>query len=575
MITLQEYAWISDLVYNSVRSDTNNLKVLDGWTQSAFVKEGTNTKSFSGGIYKKGNEVVVAFTGTTPGIEDWTEGNAPAASAVFPSEQVLDAIDLALKAIKENPGCTISFTGHSLGGGLASLMSVFFDKQATVFDEAPFENTAQTASMVLFYATYMRSKPDFSGYPLEFEKYCDSLGISNWKEIDVTSAKLIVLDAYRVAILGGSRPPLIDSTTLKLYLADANKVDIFSSREKNVINYYLNGEILEAVRKVFPAICGVEYEKNIGNQTASSVNLHLMPLFNAVLRSDEFSDAVTKHSFAAEIFYDESLYGFNYNDVKLDQTNILLKFLQKDREKNGWLKVIASDMNKIVDDVTTKDDNIVKGALSLLSEYWYFNNDVNKTAFSSCQGGFSIDLTKFDASSDKKGLNVFIKNLKEDINSKWKSGLFQMLESKPIWNDGVYDTIQNYIIGNYGQKLIIEKQNIKGANNFIWAYETESASVTTDDGNDIIVGSSKGSNNLDGGIGNDTLVSLSYQNSTLKGGDGDDFLYAFMGNNLLEGGNNNDTIEAGIGNDTLDGGEGNDSLNGFYGNDVLLGGGGR
>ncbi len=44
--------------------------------------------------------------------------------------------------IKARYGTNISFTGHSLGGGIASLMAVFFNKQATVFDEAPFQLTA-------------------------------------------------------------------------------------------------------------------------------------------------------------------------------------------------------------------------------------------------------------------------------------------------------------------------------------------------------------------------------------------------------------------------------------------------
>jgi putative lipase involved disintegration of autophagic bodies len=32
------------------------------------------------------------------------------------------------------PGARITLTGHSLGGGLASLMAVFFDLEAVVFD---------------------------------------------------------------------------------------------------------------------------------------------------------------------------------------------------------------------------------------------------------------------------------------------------------------------------------------------------------------------------------------------------------------------------------------------------------
>ena len=37
-----------------------------------------------------------------------------------------------------SPGTTISFTGHSLGGGLASLLAVFFVETAVTFDQAPY-----------------------------------------------------------------------------------------------------------------------------------------------------------------------------------------------------------------------------------------------------------------------------------------------------------------------------------------------------------------------------------------------------------------------------------------------------
>ena len=42
----------------------------------------------------------------------------------------------------------LDVTGHSLGGGLASLMAVFFDRPATVFDEAPFEMSADSKDIV-------------------------------------------------------------------------------------------------------------------------------------------------------------------------------------------------------------------------------------------------------------------------------------------------------------------------------------------------------------------------------------------------------------------------------------------
>jgi hypothetical protein len=48
----------------------------------------------------------------------------------------------------------ISFTGHSLGGGLASNMAVWFNKPAVTFAEGPFElSTSNRAAMVTATAT--------------------------------------------------------------------------------------------------------------------------------------------------------------------------------------------------------------------------------------------------------------------------------------------------------------------------------------------------------------------------------------------------------------------------------------
>ena len=55
------------------------------------------------------------------------------------SPQMIQAVSLVLETIRQYPDAEISFTGHSLGGGLASIMAILFDKKAVVFDPAPFK----------------------------------------------------------------------------------------------------------------------------------------------------------------------------------------------------------------------------------------------------------------------------------------------------------------------------------------------------------------------------------------------------------------------------------------------------
>ena len=138
MTTLTDYAALSAIVYNDVRQQKNKLSPLPGWTE---ILSDTGSLGFTAGAYKNGNDIVIAFKGTDTIVEnattDWLLGNIPAGLGIGSSQLISAA--LFYEAVKAaNPGANITFTGHSLGGGLASVMAVYFDKNATTFDEAPF-----------------------------------------------------------------------------------------------------------------------------------------------------------------------------------------------------------------------------------------------------------------------------------------------------------------------------------------------------------------------------------------------------------------------------------------------------
>jgi len=92
---------------------------------------GSNT-DFKAGIYKtEKGDIVVAFAGTE-GAKDWYHNLKQGAG--FESGQYNQAAALARKvAIAGND---VSFTGHSLGGGLATLASAITDKPAVTFNPA-------------------------------------------------------------------------------------------------------------------------------------------------------------------------------------------------------------------------------------------------------------------------------------------------------------------------------------------------------------------------------------------------------------------------------------------------------
>ena len=169
MVTELEYAALSAFVYNDQRGGgpsgtENKLDVPPGWSRletRGFVTGsrlvGSNTFSFTAGAFiNAAGEVVIAFKGTDF-LTEWGRqhhlvsdlladiGLAFAGSVGL--YQLLASstyfLEVVRWAAKENiDPAKISFTGHSLGGGLASIMAVWFDRPAVNFAEAPFEQTA-------------------------------------------------------------------------------------------------------------------------------------------------------------------------------------------------------------------------------------------------------------------------------------------------------------------------------------------------------------------------------------------------------------------------------------------------
>lgn len=88
------------------------------------------------------NSIVISFAGTDGFFTVDQFANLGLATGAG-SNQLLQAADYYLAIRAANPSANITFTGHSLGGGIAALMGVFFGKQAVTFDQAPFANTAR------------------------------------------------------------------------------------------------------------------------------------------------------------------------------------------------------------------------------------------------------------------------------------------------------------------------------------------------------------------------------------------------------------------------------------------------
>lgn len=137
MTTAIEYALMADRAYYDTRADKNRFPIPAGWEglkHESAPNSGFEVISFVpiGATLTTSTEIVISFAGTGPGWADWIHGNTPLALGNI-CVQLKQAADYYLQVRANNPGATISFTGHSLGGGLASLMAVFFGESAVTF----------------------------------------------------------------------------------------------------------------------------------------------------------------------------------------------------------------------------------------------------------------------------------------------------------------------------------------------------------------------------------------------------------------------------------------------------------
>lgn len=141
---------LSAAVYNQGKSPENRITIatsIAGLNAVELVHTAVSSSGFEASAYSYDGKIIIAFAGTnTDEWQDlWNNGNLGLGSL---SAQAIETAKFYLD-IKAQYGDNIVFTGHSLGGGLASLMAVFFNRPATTFDEAPFKLAATQKNLRL------------------------------------------------------------------------------------------------------------------------------------------------------------------------------------------------------------------------------------------------------------------------------------------------------------------------------------------------------------------------------------------------------------------------------------------
>lgn len=275
MATEVEYALMAGRVYQSTRGKINWLPDLQswGWTEQQLQQQPSGFEAVS---FQKGNEIVISFAGTGSNVDWWA--NAGGFFGVT-TEQLRQAADYYLQVKATHPGAIIHLTGHSLGGGLASLMAVFFDETAVTFDQAPFRNSA-SVSVATSLKDYLLNERGYSQAALQ--------GLTN----------------FISAAASGGVP-----------------------HNNNVIDFSVQGEILSAASGLR---IGTQTSWTHGVPDLIPIDLHSHALLTAFLQSDRtapaqqsLSDVTFKLPDVVRMIFDSNLYKFSTGTQNTQNKNFI------------------------------------------------------------------------------------------------------------------------------------------------------------------------------------------------------------------------------------------------------------
>lgn len=293
MATQQDYAQLSLYVYNT--QESTNKPLLSHWEELEYHTD--DAIGFSYGVFRdvSSGEVVVAYTGSNERlVADFGLANIPAGAGLS-SLQVNAAARVAATAIATYGAENVTFTGHSLGGGLAGIIAVWFDSDATVFDAAPFELTARNPLAVT--------------------------SARNWISL-TTGLSNQALDTYA-------------------------PVGNFALREQDVHHLYLGEEFLQIVRMLAPSIVGTEtrVEMGVDNMLTRRIELHSQALLTAGLMSETFRLATLNVQRSVPLIMDGRLY-FSQTQSS-DERNFVVDLIRSEQGDGDKLTHFANDLLKI------------------------------------------------------------------------------------------------------------------------------------------------------------------------------------------------------------------------------------
>jgi VCBS repeat-containing protein len=481
MATPQDCAVLSLFVYEVQLKPENRPLLPTGWTLAEPLYT-DDLLGFSFGIFRgPAGEIVVAYTGTNGGM-DWVSNIGSGAGIGSP--QATAAALVYLRA-RDLYGPNITFTGHSLGGGLASIVSVWFDRPATVFDHAPFELSARNPLLV-----------------------------------QATKVSLAAMGYDLGAFL------------------EYNEILNFATRELNVQGHFLEGEVLQYLRAAIPTIAASQTPLSVGGSGLSTVQLHSMALYTAAKMVPSFTQATFASQQILPLVMDANFYGYDTRTTA--ERNFLIDLVRDEQSGNGKLTHFAADMKKLGTNIAGLNAAAQDALIAQGIEWYYWQpTDYGGQEFFT-QTGSLLQYTPNNQNDDSlnKGANKAFTYV-----SKWLDPIVQAEGGYSV----NYDYEQwNVSAGNSsaGSALTAAKTQLfiggNGSDSFTGGNSSDL--LLGGAGTDTLSGA-EGADKLYGGDGDDTLDGGS-GNDTLDGSAGNDTLDGGAGSDQLRGGTEFDTYIA-------------------------------
>jgi Ca2+-binding RTX toxin-like protein len=533
-ITKIDYALMAGASYVSTRPDINKFPIPDGWVSTNYKNppngSGFEAISFvlAGTTLATSTEIVISYAGTYDIPSNPLTNPDMIADARLglglDSAQLLQAADYYLQVKVLNSNAHITLTGHSLGGGLAALIGVFFGETAVTFDQAPFAQTALFQAQSLL--DYLSAEKNASGAPLYTAAQLS--GLTNFITQQQTN--------------GG-----IPNSGL-------------------VTNINVQGEFLSGVPWNIADRIGATVE-DIGNTApgVAGTSLHSIALLTAFLQSEQsaadgkaLNDVTHKLPDLLAMLFDDKLFA-SRTDTGVEN---LLERLVKHEAGIGATATTAAiapdamvtrftedlwklakdggltlhDQNNANPDVGNPDLNEISKALTAFAMQFYYEDtanatDVTKELFTAFSGGIRFDLADvskdikaaFDAGqaatlNDAKGYELYFSQYFLQGNSGLSADETAIIQSKlPTLRDWY---IQAGAAGMIATDTLNRGAFMLGSSGF--------DRMTGGTGNDLLVGN-KGNDYLEGGKGDDVLI----------GGEGID-TYVIEGHDtIVDSGRNN------------------------------------